>query len=69
MPDAEPVGFPPAHGDAGRVQGKPDQGRPRGKLSPVFVVPQQADQVEGHGNEIDHRCPAEHFRIHPVIPL
>ena len=69
MPDAEPVGFPPAHADAGRMQGKPGQGRPRGKLSPVFVVPQQADQVEGHGNEIDHRCPAEHFRIHPVIPL
>ena len=69
MPDAEPVGFPPAHADAGRMQGKPDQGCPRGKLSPVFVIPQQAYQVEGHGDEIDHRCPAEHFRIHQDIPL
>ena len=69
MPDAQPVGFPPAHGDAGRVQGKPDQGRPRGQLSPVLVIPQQADQVEGHGNEIDHRCPAEHLRVHSVSPL
>ncbi len=68
MPDPEPVGLPPSNTDADGVESKTEKGRARGKLSPVLVIPQQANEIEDHGDEVDHRGPAEHFRVHRVSP-